>query len=412
MREDAANCLIITNQFPPLVGGAAEVYAALARSAAPRIVILCASHDYRSGQEVPGWREHDAAAPYPIHRIPRIRPFLHQTDIRNDLSVRAELLTTLWRLRRRYRFQAVCIADDETVGWLIKPAQLMGCRVLLYTHGDDLAEKPNEQHLRARRRRQFARTDRILAVSAASAAELCRVFGVDSARVTVLPNGVDLDRFRPVPPDENLRQRLGLAGKRVIVTVSRLLARKGIDHMIEALPLVTSAVPDAHYLVIGDGPQEPELHALTSRFGVTDRVTFLGAVPQPDIPRYLALSELFAMPNRRLENGEEDGFGLVFLEANACGLPVIGGRAGGVPEVITHEVNGLLVDGLSVQAIADATIRLLTDKELAARLAANGLRRALESGWSSRAENFLNLALGPFRESGNQGQSDDASPTG
>ncbi len=393
-KESTTDCLIVTNQFPPLVGGAGEVYAALARAAVGRIAILCASLDYRSGQEIVGWRDHDAAAGYPIRRIPQIRPSLRQRGIGDDLRVRWRVLSEVWRLHRRQRFRAACIADDETVGWLIRPAHTMGCRVVLYTHGDDLAVRPGEERVRARRKRQFARADCILAVSAASAAELCRVFGVDPQRVSVLANGVELGRFRPTKPDEMLRRDLGLSGKRLVVTVSRLVARKGVDRVIEALPAIGAAVPEVHYLVVGDGPQREELGSLAGRLGLSERVTFLGAAPQAEIPRHLSLCEVFVMPNRRLENGEEDGFGLVFLEANACGLPVIGGNAGGVPEVVRHGENGLLVDGNSVPAIAEAVTRVLTDRQLSARLAANGRERALRSGWESRAEAFLRACRG------------------
>jgi phosphatidyl-myo-inositol dimannoside synthase len=377
-------CLIVTNQFPPLVGGAGEVYAALARAAAGRIAVLCASLDYRTGHSIPGWRDHDATTGYPIVRIPRIRPLLPQRGVATDLLVRAQLLTTVWRLHHRYRFPSVCIADDETVGWLIRPVHAVGCRTLLYSHGDDLAVRPDQRRPRARRRRRFAQADRIFAVSAATAAELCRIFDINPQRVTVLPNGVDLGRFNPLPPDEALRTQLRLTGKRVLITVSRLMPRKGIDRMIEALPAIAAAIPDVHYLVIGDGDQREELRRLAAACNLTDRITFAGEVPQEQVPRYLALAELFVMPNRRLPNGEEDGFGLVFLEANACGLPVIGGRAGGVPEVIVHGQTGLLVDGTSVPDISAAVVRVLTDRPLAARLAANGRQRALRSGWDSR----------------------------
>ncbi|MBV8455122.1 MAG: glycosyltransferase [Acetobacteraceae bacterium] len=314
---------------------------------------------------------------------------LSQRGLVADLLVRAQLLAAVWRLRRRYRFRSLCIADDETVGWLIRPARAMGCRTLLYTHGDDLAVRPGLNRLYARRRRRLSQADRIFAVSAATAAELCRVFDINPQCVAVLPNGVDLARFNPLTPDETLRTQLGLTGKRVLTTVSRFVPRKGIDRAIEALPAIAAAIPDVHYLIVGDGDQREELRRLAATCGVTDRITFAGEVPQEQVPRYLALAELFVMPNRRLANGEEDGFGLVFLEANACGLPVIGGRAGGVPEAIIHGETGLLVDGTSTSNVAAAVIRVLTNRPLAARLAANARARALRSSWGSRVETFL-----------------------
>ena len=396
----AFDCLIVTNNFPPVVGGAGEVYAALAAAGGGRIGILAASRSYLDGAEIPGWPSHDAAAGYPMARVPAVRPRRDAVGGRlarlgAEAWIRVRLLAAVARMRRRHRFGVLGIADDETVGWLIRPAQrLLGCKVVLWTHGDDLAVQPCQARLRERRRRQFARADAIVAVSAAAAAELCRVYGVPARRVTVIANGIDLTLFRPRPEDPALRARLGLAGRRVIVTVARLVARKGIDRVIAALPSVLAAVPDAHYLVVGEGPQQAELLALAVRCGVAERVTFAGTVGHRDVPAYLALAACFAMPNRRLADGEDEGFGLVFLEANACGVPVLAGRAGGVPEVVADGENGLLVDGEDAVAVADGLIRLLSDAPLAARLAAGGLARAELAGWDRTTARLLALCAG------------------
>ena len=393
----AVDCLIVTNNFPPVVGGAGEVYAALATAAGGRIGILAASRSYLDGGEISGWRVHDAAAGYPIARVPAVRPRRDAAAGRlarvvAEALIGVRLFATIARMRRRDRFGVLGIADDETVGWLIRPAQrLLGCKVVLWTHGDDLAALPGQARLRERRRRQFARADAIVAVSAAAAAGLCRAFDVPARRVTVIPNGIDLTLFRPRPEDPGLRARLGLERRRVIVTVARLVPRKGIDRVIAALPSVLAAVPDAHYLVVGEGPQRAALLALAARCGVAQRVAFAGAVGHRDVPAYLALAACFAMPNRRLADGEDEGFGLVFLEANACGVPVLAGRAGGVPEVVADGENGLLVDGDDTAAVAAGLIRLLTDAPLAARLAAGGVARAGASGWDRAAARFLAL---------------------
>jgi glycosyltransferase involved in cell wall biosynthesis len=391
-------CLIVTNNFPPTIGGAGEVYAALAAAAAGRIRILCASHSYLTGEQIPGWRDHDRAVAYPVDRIAQVRARLRRQRGRlaallaDELPQRLRLLARIAWLRLRHGCRVLCIADDETVGWLIRPAQtLLACRVMLYSHGDDLAERPGQERLRARRRRQFARADAIVAVSTACAQELGRVFGVPRDRVTVVHNGIDTTLFRPLPRDPGLLQKFGLHNKRVIVTVSRLAPRKGIDRVIEALPRVLVAVPNLHYLVVGDGPQAAELRALAVRCGVAAQVTFAGAVPHAEVPRHLALAELMAMPNRRMPDGEDDGLSLIFLEANACGLPVIAGHSGGAPEVVEDGVNGLLVDGNDIAGVAAAITRVLCDADLAARLAGDGIRLAATSGWARRSGEFVAL---------------------
>ncbi|WP_270939392.1 glycosyltransferase family 4 protein, partial [Falsiroseomonas oryzae] len=209
---------------------------------------------------------------------------------------------------------------------------------------------------------------------------LTAAYGVPRAKVAVLPNGVDLDRFRPLPPDPARRAALGLEGRRVILAPTRLVPRKGVDRLIAAMPAVRARMPEALLLVAGEGPQRGGLDALAATCGGHDAIRFAGAVPPAEMPALYAVAEIVALPNRA-DPGESDGVPLVFLEANACGRPVIGGRAGGTPEVVTDGVNGLLVDGEDSDAIAAAVLRVLDDPALAARLAAGGLAAARDAGW-------------------------------
>jgi len=404
MKQAIPLCLLVTNNFPPAIGGAGNVYAALAAAAGGRIAVLAAATDYRSGEPIPGLAAHDAkhaANPaYPLERIAAIRGRLwpHPPLWRRAFAALVEEPAIRWALWRRVRTlarrsgaQVLCIADDETVGWLIRPAQAAGLGVVLYGHGDDLKQRPGAAAARrdARRRGYFARADAIIAVSAAAAADLAARYAIPRERIDVVPNGIDRSLFKPGIPESGLRERHGLAGRRVIVTVARLVARKGVDRVIRALPRLAAAVPELRYLVVGDGAERSALETLARELGVADRVVFAGAVPLAEVPAYLALGEVFALPNRRLPDGEDEGFGLVFLEANAMGLPVLGGRAGGVPEVVREGETGLLVDGTDADAVAAALLRLLTDAPLRARLSAGGLALAAGAGWEGRAAAFL-----------------------
>lgn len=399
-----ARCLIVTNKFPPMIGGAGAIYAALARASQGHIHVLCAWRDYATGETVPQWREHDATCGATVHRIRDIRPALH---IRSGLlprlhrltwhepAIRMRLLARLAALRLRHDYTAICIADDETVGWLIRPVQwLLRCRAVLYCHGDDLAERPGEARIRARRRRQFGIADGIVASSEAAARDLGRVFGVSRKRITLISNGVDTARYRPLPPDPQLAAAVGATGKRVVVTVGRLVPRKGVDTVIAALPALLPAYPDLHYLVVGDGPDGERLRALAETAGVAARVHFVGAVPADDVPRYLALAELMVMPHRQEADGEEEGTPLVFLEASACAKPVIAGRTGGAPDLVADGVTGLCVDGADGAAVADAIRRMLDNPDWARRLGAAGLERARSAGWDQFARAFLGLCAG------------------
>lgn len=396
-----ARCLIVTNKFPPMIGGAGAIYAALARASHGHIHVLCAWRDYATGEAVPAWREHDTASGAVVRRIRDIRPALHvrrglvprlRRLLWEEPAIRCRLLARVAALRLRHGYTAVCIADDETVGWLIRPVQwLLRCRAILYCHGDDLAEHPGEARTRARRRRQFGVADAIVASSEAASRDLGRVFGVKRDRITIISNGVDTERYRKLAPDPRLAAALGIAGQRVIATIGRLVPRKGVDTVIAALPALLPAFPALHYLVVGDGRDRDRLRALAEAAGVADRVHFAGAVPAEDVPRYLALAELMVMPNRQEADGEEEGTPLVLLEGSACGKPVIAGRTGGAPDLVADGVTGLLVDGADGAAVAGAIRRMLADPDWARELGGAGLVRAQQAGWDQFARAFLDL---------------------
>ncbi|MCS6921644.1 MAG: glycosyltransferase family 4 protein [Elioraea sp.] len=382
-----ALCLLVAHTFPPLVGGSAAVYEALARHADGAIAVLTSRRDHRTGEERPGWRELDRAAPYAVHRLGLVRP-----PVGSRLSAtlawapRASLLAaTVAAAARRHGVSAVCVCDDETVGWLVPfVRRLLGLRALVYCHGDDLVQ--TDRRAVARRARHLADAHAVIAASAFAARRLETAYGVPRSRIVVLPNGVDLDRFCPGPPDGTLAATLGVAGRRVILAATRLVPRKGVDRLIAALPAVMARVPNTVLLIAGEGPQRPALE--TQAQGLP--VRFLGTVAPERMPALYRLAEVVVLPNRE-EPGEVDGIPMTVLEAQACGRPVIGGRAGGTPEAIADGETGLVVEGEDTGAIAQAVIRVLTDPALAARLAAGALAVSASRDWRDRTRTFLGL---------------------
>jgi len=147
--------------------------------------------------------------------------------------------------------------------------------------------------------------------------------------------------------------------------------------------------PDIVYLIVGEGSYRPELESLVAGLDLGGHVVFAGAVPDYELTEHYSLGDVFIMANREMPDGETEGFGLVFLEANACGLPVIAGKAGGSVDAVTDQVNGLVVDGNDVAAITDAIIRIFTDDALRDRLRAGGAEIAQASGWDGRVDQFL-----------------------
>jgi phosphatidylinositol alpha-1,6-mannosyltransferase len=179
---------------------------------------------------------------------------------------------------------------------------------------------------------------------------------------------------------------LDLADRDVLLTVSRLAPRKGHDVVIRALPTIVDAHPDTVYLIAGDGGQRASLEALAKRVGVAEHVVFLGYVPDADLPDLYATADLFVMPNRK-EGSSVEGFGIVFLEANATGTPVIGGNSGGVPDAVADGVSGRLVDPASVEDVAGRVVELLSDRETLERLGRGGYERVLaEFTWEHASQ--------------------------
>ena len=175
--------------------------------------------------------------------------------------------------------------------------------------------------------------------------------------------GIDVEHFSPQDSSE-LRRELGLDEKKVIVSVGRLVHRKGQDHLIESMPEILAKVPNAHLLIVGRGPYLEHLAKLVAVNKVENHVSFIGRVQYAELPRFICAGDVFAMPSRsRFAGLEVEGLGIVYLEASACGLPVVAGNSGGAPDAVVEGITGLVVDGTNNTQIADAVITLLTNPQ-------------------------------------------------
>lgn len=200
--------------------------------------------------------------------------------------------------------------------------------------------------------------------------------GIQEEKINVVPEGVDLEKFNPNIDSSDIIEKYG-DGNKIVLTVSRLVKRKGHDMVIKALPDVLKKVPDVRYLIVGTGPEESNLKRMTEDLGLREHVVFTGFVPESDLPKYYNACDVFIMANREI-NGDIEGFGIVFLEANACCKPVIGGKSGGTMDAIENGKTGFLVNPLNVEEISNALITLLTDSDLSERLGKNGRIRVEE----------------------------------
>jgi phosphatidylinositol alpha-1,6-mannosyltransferase len=216
--------------------------------------------------------------------------------------------------------------------------------------------------------------DAVVAISRYSH-DLAVEAGADPAAVTLLPPGVGPAGPRRAPRD----------AVPTMVTVSRLEDRyKGHDVVLAALPRIRAAIPNVRWVVIGDGTLRPELERRAREAGLADVVEFAGGVDDATRDAWLDRASLFIMPSRQPPgNRAGEGFGMVFVEANARGLPVVGGKVPGVVDAVVGGETGLLTDPTDPDAVADAAIRILSDEDLARRLGEAGAARARELSWAN-----------------------------
>jgi phosphatidylinositol alpha-1,6-mannosyltransferase len=247
-----------------------------------------------------------------------------------------------------------------------------------YFYANEIVDKPRLTRFAA------AAAQASIAISSYTA-ELLAAAGADDARVHLIPPGVD--QPAEVAPLAAVRPTL--------LTVSRLAGRyKGHDVLIEALPAIRERVPDVEWVVIGDGPLRGELEGLAHARGLSESVRFLGAVEDRERDEWLRRCNVFAMPSRLPGGGVAgEGFGIVFLEAGVYGKPVVAGAVGGALDAVEDGVTGLLVDPADPRAVGEAVATLLSDRERARQLGANGAERAREHAWPLIAEQVRTLML-------------------
>lgn len=370
--------LLVTNDFPPRTGGIQRYLFELAtRFPDGELAVYAPAW--------PGSAAFDAGLPFPVHRHPTSLMLPGPSVVRRAARLaRAHRADTVWfgasaplalsgpSLRRRAGVgRTLASSHGHEVGWSMLPVARQALRCI----GRD--------------------ADVITTVSRYTRARVASAFGAQAA-LEPLPPGIDTQRFRP---DEGaraaLRRRHGLGAAPVIVCVSRLVARKGQDMLIRALPRVRQRVPGTRLVLVGDGPAAARLHALAATGGVTDDVVFAGAVPEADLPAYHALGDVFALPCRTRGRGlDVEGLGIALLEAAATGLPVVAGRSGGAPETVLEGRTGHVVDGRDGAALVDALVPLLAEPDRAAAMGAAGrdLMRA-DWRWDERADRLRSLLV-------------------
>lgn len=375
--------LIVTSDFPPVLGGvqtyAFELARALAKRSDQLLVVAPRS---------PGDREHDAKSGLDILRLPAA----------GDELAFSGIPRLTWLLARR-EFDVALATQWAPAYALQQAAKLAGRKLPVYVavHGKELLHQPlsGPRLLRTvyQRVREF-----VLAYSAGffpvsqRTAQLLEAGYVAPARMTLVPNGVDPQRYQPKDASA-LRSELTAAGP-LLLSVARLITRKGIDDVLRALPAVLQRHPTTTYVIVGDGPEYSRLARMAGELGLTRNVCFL-ADATAELSDYYNACDVFVMPARE-EATDVEGFGSVFLEAGACEKPVIGARAGGAVDAIVDRHTGLLVPPDDPAALAGAINELLDDPARRKQMGEAARARILrEYTWEHAAEKIAARLAGP-----------------
>jgi phosphatidyl-myo-inositol dimannoside synthase len=369
--------LLVTNDFPPRPGGIQAYLHQLALLLPAEQVTVCAPASPKAAA-------FDARLPFPIVRYPR-------SLILPTPPVLRWVAGLLWELRCDTAWFGAA-APLALLGPALRRAGIQ--RVVASTHGHEVGWSmlpPGRVALR----RIGRDADVVTAVSRYTRRRVASAFGPHAA-LELLPPGVDCAVFRPDPGARaEIRRRHRLGEVPVVLCVSRLVARKGQDSLVRALPAIRRQVPGATLLLVGSGPQRLALHRLAESCDVADAVVSTGEVPWPELPAYYAAGDVFAMPCRTRGKGlDVEGFGLVFLEASATGLPVVVGDAGGARETVRVGDTGDLVNGRDVAALARAVATLLADPDRAAAMGRRGRRWMMQEwDWTCRQQQLRKLLL-------------------
>jgi len=362
-RQTVPRTLFVTQDFPPRLGGSQSYHWGVLQTLDPADVVIVAP-------DHPEAAAFDRGHPFTVHRSER--QILLPTPALQDRVL---------GLAREHGAELVQFGHPLPVGLLGSAVRRADLPYLVFLAGAEVT-LPGALPVTGRLiRRVLGRAALLIVVSSYTARQARRLTG-GRVPAAVLRPAIEAERFRPppegpaAPGDGGARSgddavagpgplgggagRGGLGDGPLIVSVGRLVPRKGQDRLIDALALLSSEFPTARLAIVGDGRLAARLRARAARRGLGARVQLLGSLSGPDLESWLRRADLFASPCRNRWGGlEVEGFGIVFAEAALAGLPVLAGRSGGAPEAVREGETGIVVDGRSTAEVAEGLRRLL-----------------------------------------------------
>jgi phosphatidylinositol alpha-1,6-mannosyltransferase len=369
MPDRVNSSLLITNDFPPTVSGIGTVFYNLFRLQPKESFSILCPQDR-------GYENFDRKDNMSVIRV----------RIPSGESIISKVIKTLsnliyifiYAIRPKVKkLHCGQILSNGIAGFLCK--KILKIPYVIWVYGSETIRFGNTGYLSFIMKKILSSAELIIVNSSFTQEEYIR-FGADKEKLFKITPGVDTVLFRPTDKPVNLMKKYNLYGKTVLLTVARLDERKGQDMIIETLYLLKKEYANIVYLIVGKGREEKRLRQMVHDKGLQDSVIFTGYVPDEDIPDYYNLCDIFVLPNRETENaslkGDYEGFGTVFLEANACGKPVIGGMSGGVRDAIEQGITGFLVNPRSIEEVKEAVKSLICDPQRRLQMGLAGRLRA------------------------------------
>ena len=367
--------LIATVEFPPQKGGIANYLAGLAGALPADKVVVLAPH--RGGED-----SFDGRQSYKIYRKKLLSKILWPKWL--------PLVWHLWRATRREKAEAILAGQVLPVGtaaYLLN--KIFVFPYFVSCHGMDILTAAANPRKKKLMNKILAAAGGIIANSQFTKNELLKL-GVPENKITVVYPCVNtVEGIEPEKVAE-IKNRLGLADKKIILTVGRLVARKGHDKVIEALPRILERVPRAIYVIVGDGPEKESLKLQIAKLKLENEVLMVGEISEEKKSAFYQLCDVFVMAPRQI-GPDVEGFGTVYLEANQYGKPVVAGRSGGVAEAVSDGVTGVIVDPENKDQIADTVTKILSDNDLAKKLGEQGREWVGNFKWEKQAEKLENI---------------------
>ena len=290
-------------------------------------------------------------------------------------------LKTIWHIRKQIKQQNITnlhcgrVLPEGVMAWILN--LFTGISYSCYVHGEDLETAASSREQNFLCKHVIKRATKIICNSHNSASLVAKFGEAARRKAVVLHPGVDSSKFVPAEPNAEIRAGLNWLDKKVVLTVGRLQARKGQDMMIKAMPDILSNIPNFHYAIIGNGEEKQALTTLVNNLNLQEHVQFFSEISDLKMLTCYQQCDLFILPNRTIDNDIE-GFGMVLVEAQSCGKPVVAGDSGGTSETMKVGHSGTIIDATNPQNIAKEMINLFKDEQKLIAMGANGRKHVLQ----------------------------------